>query len=65
MTKETITINGRTYKAKEFVFDFDTLDIIDNYLYFISDSDYDRIYRLNMDTLETECIEYDDISYVG
>ncbi len=51
--------------SEEFVFDFDTLDIIDNYLYFLSDSDYDRIYRLNMDTLETECIEYDDISYVG
>lgn len=51
--------------SEEFVYDFDTLDIIDNYLYFLSDSDYDRIYRLNMDTLEVECLEYDDVSYVG
>lgn len=51
--------------SEEFVYDFDTLDIVGNYLYFVSDSDYDRIYRLNMDTQKTECIEFDDISLVG
>ncbi len=51
--------------SEEFVFDYDTLDIVENYLYFLSDSDYDRIYRVNMESCEVECIEYDDISVVG
>ncbi len=51
--------------SEEYVYDFDTLDIVDNYLYFLSDSDYDRIYRLDMESNFVECIEYDDISIVG
>lgn len=51
--------------SEEYVYDFDTLDVVDNYLYFLSDGDYDRIYRLNMDNKLVECIEYDDISVVG
>lgn len=50
---------------EEIVFDFDTLDIVDNYMYFISDSDDGRIYRMNLDTEYIECIEYDDIAFVG
>ncbi len=51
--------------SEEFVYDYDTLDVVDNYLYFLSDSDYDRIYRVNMDTSEVECVEFEDISSVG
>ena len=51
--------------SEEFIYDFDTLDVVDNYLYFLSDSDYDRIYRLNMQTKQMECIELEGVSLVG
>ena len=51
--------------SEEFIYDFDTLDIVDNYLYFLSDSDYDRIYRLNTSNLAIECVELEGVSLVG
>lgn len=51
--------------SEEFIYDFDSLDIVDEYLYFLSDSDYDRIYRLNTLTKEIECIELEGVSLVG
>lgn len=50
---------------EQIIFDFDTLDIVGNYMYFICDSDDGRIYRMNLETKHVECIEYDDISFVG
>jgi len=51
--------------SEEFVYDIDTLDIVGDYLYFFSDSDYDRIYRINLNTCEQECISYDEASQIG
>ncbi len=61
------SVDGSTDELvmEEFIFDYDTLDIVDNYLYLFSDSDYDRVYRVNLDDLKTECIEIEDISLVG
>ncbi len=38
------------------------LDIVDNWLYYFNDSDESRIYRINLDTLNYHCIEYENIS---
>jgi hypothetical protein len=51
--------------AEEFVFSYTALDITDGYLYFLSDSDYDMIYRASLSNGDTECIEYEDIAIVG
>lgn len=51
--------------CEEYVFDYDNLDIVENYLYFLSDSDEDRIYRINIETLKTECIELEGVSVIG
>ncbi len=50
---------------EDFIYDIDTLDIVDQWLYFLSAGDSDRIYRLNMETLYIECIELEDIGIVG
>lgn len=51
--------------SEEFVYDYISLDIVGDYMYFLSDSDYDRIYRINLNDLTQECVEYDDIAIVG
>ncbi len=51
--------------CEEFILDNDTLDVLDKYIYFFSDGDYDRIYRIDTDTLETECVELEDVSVIG
>ncbi len=51
--------------CEDYILDTDTLDVLDKYIYFFSDGDYDRIYRLDTETLDTECIELEDISVIG
>lgn len=51
--------------CEEFVLDIDTLDVVDEYLYFFSDSDYDRVYRLHTESGQVECVELEEFSVVG
>lgn len=45
--------------------ELDVPDLLDNYLYYFSDSDEGRIYRINLDTLKYECIEYEVSGLIG
>ena len=56
---------GEQLVSEEFIYDFVSLDIVGDYMYFLSDSDYDRIYRINLLDLTQECVEFDDIAIVG
>lgn len=56
---------GEECVSEEFVYGYTPLDIVDDHMYFISDSDYDMIYRVSLVTGEGECIEYEDIAIVG
>lgn len=62
-----VKIDGTDEKlvSEEFIYDFISLDIVGDYMYFLSDSDYDRIYRINLLDLTQECVEFDDIAIVG
>ena len=57
--------SGEECISEEFVFDYDTLNISGKWLYFFSDSDYDRVYRADTESLYVECIEFEDIAVVG
>lgn len=51
--------------TEEFVFDYDTLDLLDGFVYFFSDSDYDRVYRVNCENKKVECVEFEEFSSIG
>ena len=50
---------------EDYIYDIDTLDVVDQWLYFFSAGDSDRVYRLNMEDLYIECVELEDIAIVG
>ena len=50
---------------EDYIYDIDTLDVVDQWLYFFSAGDSDRIYRMNMEDLYIECVELEDIAIVG
>ncbi len=62
-----VKLDGTNEKlvSEEFVYDYTSLDIVGEYMYFLSDSDYDRIYRINLNDLTQECVEFDDMAIVG
>lgn len=56
---------GEEQLAEEFLLDVDPLDPVEKDLYFFSDSDYGRIYRLNTVTGKTECVELEEEDIIG
>ena len=56
---------GREMVSSDFISETDNLVIIDGWIYYFSDGDEGRIYRLQISDFKTECLEIEDIGIVG